>query len=204
MGVVFFLCLVTITPFAVGPDQALLARIGPAILWIAALLATLLGLDRLFQADAEDGSLDLFLTSETPLELIVLVKCLAHWLLTGLPLVAASPIFGLMLGLAPDGLGARRALAARRDAGADPARRDRRGADGEPAPRRAAAGGADPAAGGAGADFRRGGRGRSGRRLQDAVSDPLRPDARRRGAHALRRRGGAAARREIEAPHRLA
>ena len=72
MGVVFFLCLVTVTPFAVGPDQALLARIGPAILWIAALLATLLGLDRLFQADAEDGSLDLFLTSETPLELIVL------------------------------------------------------------------------------------------------------------------------------------
>ncbi len=101
MGVVFFLCLVTITPFAVGPDQTLLARIGPAILWIAALLATLLGLDRLLQADAEDGSLDLFLTSETPLELIVLVKCLAHWLLTGLPLVAASPIFGLMLGLAP-------------------------------------------------------------------------------------------------------
>jgi heme exporter protein B len=99
MGVVFFLCLVTITPFAVGPDQALLARIGPAILWIAALLATLLGLDRLFQADAEDGSLDLFLMSETPLELIVLVKAAAHWLLTGLPLVAASPIFGLMLGL---------------------------------------------------------------------------------------------------------
>ena len=59
----------------------------------------MLGLDRLFQADAEDGSLDLFLLSETPLELIVLVKCLAHWLLTGLPLVAASPFFGLMLGL---------------------------------------------------------------------------------------------------------
>lgn len=104
MGVVFFLCLVTVTPFAVGPDQALLARIGPAILWIAALLATLLGLDRLFQGDADDGSLDLFLMSETPLELIVLVKCLAHWLLTGLPLVAASPIFGLMLGLQPSEL----------------------------------------------------------------------------------------------------
>jgi heme exporter protein B len=106
MGVVFFLCLVTITPFAVGPDQALLARIGPAILWIAALLATLLGLDRLFQADAEDGSLDLLLMSETPLELTVLVKCLAHWLLTGLPLVAASPFFGLMLGLDARALGA--------------------------------------------------------------------------------------------------
>ncbi len=105
MGVVFFLCLVTITPFAVGPDLKLLARIGPAILWIAALLATLLGLDRLFQADADDGSLDLFFLSDTPLELIVLVKCLAHWLLTGLPLVAASPVFGLMLGLPPDALG---------------------------------------------------------------------------------------------------
>lgn len=105
MGVVFFLCLVAITPFAIGPDQALLARIGPAVLWISALLATLLGLDRLFQSDAEDGSLDLFLMSETPLELIVLVKCLAHWLLTGLPLVAASPIFGLMLGLNPKALG---------------------------------------------------------------------------------------------------
>ncbi len=99
MGVVFFLCLVAVTPFAVGPDLALLARIGPAILWIAALLATLLGLDRLFQAEAEDGSLDLLTMSDTPLEWIVLVKCLAHWLLTGLPLVLASPLFGLMLGI---------------------------------------------------------------------------------------------------------
>lgn len=99
LGVVLFLILVTLTPFAVGPDLALLARIAPAMLWIAGLLATLLGLDRLFQADHEDGSLDLLLTSGTPLELIVLVKCLAHWLLTGLPLVAAAPFFGLMLAL---------------------------------------------------------------------------------------------------------
>jgi heme exporter protein B len=106
MGVVFFLCLVAITPFAVGPDLMLLAKIGPAILWISALLATLLGLDRLFQADTEDGSLDLILMSDTPLELTVLVKCLAHWLLTGLPLVAASPFFGLMLGLDPRALAA--------------------------------------------------------------------------------------------------
>jgi heme exporter protein B len=104
MGVIFFLCLVVITPFAVGPDQVLLARIGPAILWISALLATLLGLDRLFQAEAEDGSLDLILMSDTPLELVVLCKCLAHWLLTGLPLVVASPVFGLMLGLDPRAL----------------------------------------------------------------------------------------------------
>ena len=104
MGVVFFLCLVAITPFAIGPDMALLGRIGPAILWIAALLATLLGLDRLFQADSDDGSLDLLFMSETPMELIVVVKCLAHWLLTGLPLVVASPIFGLMLGIDPAAL----------------------------------------------------------------------------------------------------
>lgn len=99
LGVVFFLILVTLTPFAVGPDLALLARIAPAILWIAGLLATLLGLDRLFQADHEDGSLDLLLMSAAPLELTVLVKCLAHWVLTGLPLVLAAPFFGLMLAL---------------------------------------------------------------------------------------------------------
>ncbi len=97
MGVVFFLTLVTITPFAVGPDPDLLARIGPAMLWISALLASLLGLDRLFQADAEDGSLDLFHLSQTPLELAVLVKCAAHWVTAGLPLVVAAPVLGLML-----------------------------------------------------------------------------------------------------------
>jgi heme exporter protein B len=104
LGVVFFLILVTLTPFAIGPDLALLGRIAPAMLWISALLATLLGLDRLFQADHEDGSLDLILTSRASLELIVLTKCLAHWLLTGLPLVLAAPFFGLMLGLPVDRL----------------------------------------------------------------------------------------------------
>ncbi|WP_091685216.1 heme exporter protein CcmB [Methylocapsa palsarum] len=105
LGVVFFLILVTLTPIAVGPDLALLAKIAPAMLWIGALLACLLGLDRLFQADFEDGSLDLFLLSGTPLELIVLTKCLAHWALTGLPLVAAAPFFGLMLALPANELG---------------------------------------------------------------------------------------------------
>jgi heme exporter protein B len=99
LGVVFFLILVTLSAFAIGPDQVLLGKVAPAILWISGLLATLLGLDRLFQADHEDGSLDLLLTSGTPLELIVLVKCLAHWILTGLPLAAAAPFFGLMLDL---------------------------------------------------------------------------------------------------------
>src|SRR5438552_12502639 len=80
LGVVFFLILVTLSAFAVGPDLALLGKIAPAILWISGLLATLLGLDRLFQSDHDDGSLDLLLTSGTSLELIVLVKCLAHWI----------------------------------------------------------------------------------------------------------------------------
>ena len=101
VGAVFFLILVSIMPFALGPDLRLLAKLGPAILWIAALLSTLLGLDRLFQADADDGSLDLFMMTSTPLELVVLVKCAAHWTLTALPLVAAAPLLGLMLGLEP-------------------------------------------------------------------------------------------------------
>ena len=104
MGVVFFLILVSLTPFAIGPDLNLLSRIGPAILWIAALLATLLGLDRLFQADADDGSLDLFMMSSTPLELVVLAKCAAHWTLTALPLIVAAPLLGLTLGMEPTAL----------------------------------------------------------------------------------------------------
>lgn len=106
MGVVFFLIMVTVTPFAIGPDLALLARIGPALLWIAALLATLLGLDRLFQADHDDGSLDAMLCADLPMELVVAVKCVAHWTTTGLPLVIAAPLFGLMLALDGPALGA--------------------------------------------------------------------------------------------------
>jgi len=102
VGLIFFLILVTIQPFGVGPDLALLSRIAPAVLWTGALLATLLALDRLFQADEEDGSLDLLVASGRSLELIVAVKCLAHWAASVAPLVLASPLFGIMLGL--DGL----------------------------------------------------------------------------------------------------
>jgi len=91
-------------PFALGPDLNLLARIGPAILWLAAVLATLIGLDRLFQADEEDGSLDLMLASPLPLELVVLAKVLAHWLTTGLPLALAAPLFGLLVALTPQAM----------------------------------------------------------------------------------------------------
>ncbi len=99
IGAVFFLILVTIMPFALGPDLKLLARIGPAILWIAALLAALLGLDRLFQGDSDDGSLDVLVNASLPLELVVLVKCAAHWATSALPLVIVSPLFGLMLAM---------------------------------------------------------------------------------------------------------
>lgn len=104
-GAVFFLILVAIMPFAIGPDLNLLARIGPAILWIAALLSTLLGLDRLFQGEEEDGSLDLLVNARLPLEVVVLVKCVAHWTASALPLVVVSPLFGLMLALDARALG---------------------------------------------------------------------------------------------------
>jgi heme exporter protein B len=100
-GVLFFLIVVTLMPFAIGPDLGLLARIGPAILWLGALLASLLALDRLIAADYEDGSLDLILTARTPLELALAAKALAHWLTTGLPLVIASPVLALFLDLEP-------------------------------------------------------------------------------------------------------
>jgi heme exporter protein B len=99
MGVLFFLIVVILVPFAIGPDPVLLARIGPAILWIGALLASLLALDRLLTADYEDGSLDLILTGQSSLELAVAIKAAAHWLTTGLPLVVAVPLLGLFLNL---------------------------------------------------------------------------------------------------------
>ena len=101
IGVLFFVVVVTLTPFAVGPDLALLKRIGPAILWLAALLASLLALDRLFASDHEDGSLDLILTGGSPLELVIAAKGLAHWLTTAIPLIVAAPLIGLLLDIEP-------------------------------------------------------------------------------------------------------
>ncbi len=98
-GVLFFLAVVVIFPFAIGPDTKLLAQLGPAILWIGALLASLLGLERLFTQDREDGSLDLMVMQAHPLALVIFVKAVAHWLASGLPLVLASPLFGLMLNM---------------------------------------------------------------------------------------------------------
>jgi len=101
IGVLFFVVVVTLTPFAIGPDLALLKRIGPAILWLAALLASLLALDRLFASDHEDGSLDLILTGRAPLELVIAAKGLAHWLTTAVPLIVAAPLIGLLLNIEP-------------------------------------------------------------------------------------------------------
>jgi heme exporter protein B len=97
MGALFFLIVVSMMPFAIGPDLNLLAKIGPAILWLGALLASLLSLDRLFATDYEDGSLDLLMMGRMPLELAVAAKAIAHWLTTSLPLVIIAPVLGLML-----------------------------------------------------------------------------------------------------------
>jgi heme exporter protein B len=101
MGVLFFLAVVTLVPFALGPDLALLGRVGPAILWLGALLASLLALDRLFADDQADGSLDLLLLGRAPLELVIAAKGAAHWITTGLPLVIVSPLLGVLLNLEP-------------------------------------------------------------------------------------------------------
>lgn len=101
VGLIFFLAVVTVVPFGIGPDLNLLARIGPAVLWIAALLASLLGLDRLFGADREDGTLDLYFVSARSLTIYVLGHTAGHWLATGLPIVLAAPVLGILLNLEP-------------------------------------------------------------------------------------------------------
>ncbi|WP_126977366.1 heme exporter protein CcmB [Frigidibacter oleivorans] len=106
LGLAFFLIVTALVPFGVGPEGGTLARIAPGILWVGALLACLLSLDRIFALDFEDGSLDLLATAPIPLEAVVAVKSLAHWLTTGLPLVLAAPVFGLLLNLPGPGYGA--------------------------------------------------------------------------------------------------
>ena len=90
MVVLFFVLTGALFPFGIGPEPNILARIAPGIIWVTALLAVLLSLERLFLADYEDGALELMALSPTPLTLVVLAKALAHWLTTGLPLIAAK------------------------------------------------------------------------------------------------------------------
>lgn len=103
--VLFFVIVGAIVPFAVGPDQALLAAIAPGIVWIAAFLAMLLGLDRLFRPDHEDGSLVLLRHAQLPMSAIVVAKLIAHWLVSALPLLLASPILALLLAMDLDTFG---------------------------------------------------------------------------------------------------
>jgi heme exporter protein B len=103
LGLAFFLIVVVLVPFGVGPESALLAVIAPGILWLGALLSCLLSLDRIFALDWEDGSLDLLATAPLPMEGLVSLKALAHWLTTGVPLVLASPLFALLLSLPVEG-----------------------------------------------------------------------------------------------------
>ena len=105
MGALFYFTVVAMMPFAIGPDLNLLARIGPAILWLGALLASLLALDRLFATDHDDGSLDLLMMGAMPLELAVAAKAIAHWLTTALPLIVITPVLGLMLNIEMSAMG---------------------------------------------------------------------------------------------------
>ena len=103
LALAFFLIVVVLVPFSVGPETELLSRIAPGVLWLGALLACLLSLDRLLALDFEDGTLDLLVTAPLPLEAALSVKALAHWITTGLPLVLAAPVLGVMLNFPPSG-----------------------------------------------------------------------------------------------------
>lgn len=103
LGVAFFLTVGALMPLGIGPKPELLSAVAPGIIWVLAALTALLSLDRLFQADFEDGSLDQIALGPLPMWLVVLAKTTAHWLTTGLPLAAAAPLLGLLLGLQPQG-----------------------------------------------------------------------------------------------------
>lgn len=105
MGLVFFGLFVTVIPFGIGPDMAELRLLGPAILWLGALLALMLTLDRLFQADYDTGALAILAHGPLPLAAVVFVKALAHWLSNALPIVIAAPLFSLFLNLEARAIG---------------------------------------------------------------------------------------------------
>lgn len=103
LGLTFFLTVGALMPLGIGPEPQLLSKIAPGLIWVLAVLTALLTLDRIFQADFEDGSLDQIALGELPVWLCVFAKVLAHWLTTGLPLCLFAPLMGLLFGLAPDG-----------------------------------------------------------------------------------------------------
>lgn len=103
LGLAFFLVLTVLVPLGTGPEPAMLRAMAPGILWVGALLACLLSLDRIFALDWEDGSLDLLATAPLPLEGVVALKAFAHWLTTGLPLTLIAPGLAVLLNLGPEG-----------------------------------------------------------------------------------------------------
>ncbi|MCY4152776.1 MAG: heme exporter protein CcmB [Aestuariivita sp.] len=103
LGVAFFLIFVMLVPFSIGSQSDLLRAVAPGLLWLAALLSCLLSLERILSLDWEDGSLELLATAPLPLEAVALIKAFAHWLTTGLPLIACAPIVGVLLNLEPQG-----------------------------------------------------------------------------------------------------
>jgi heme exporter protein B len=103
VAMVFFVIAATLFPLGVGPESALLERIAPGVLWVCALLATMLSLDRMFQDDYDDGSLEVIALGPLPLEMVVLAKVLAHWLTTGLPLIIAAPALAILLNMSTQG-----------------------------------------------------------------------------------------------------
>lgn len=105
LAIGFFLVVVVLLPLGLGPDPKLLQKISGGALWIALLLAMLLSLDRIFQPDYEDGSLEIMMLGPLPAELIVLAKTTAHWITTGLPLVIAAPVLGVLLNLTSEAFG---------------------------------------------------------------------------------------------------
>lgn len=105
LAAAFFVITVTMIPFGVGPETRLLARIAGGVVWVAALLSVLLSLDRLFQADYEDGSLDMLALSPLPMEAVVLAKCIAHWLTTSLPLICVAPVLAIIMNMPAAGFG---------------------------------------------------------------------------------------------------
>lgn len=102
---VFFIVIASLFPLGVGPESALLLRMAPGVLWVSALLAAMLSLQRMFASDYADGSLEQMLLSSTPLALLVAAKALSHFLLSGLPLVLVAPVLGLQFGLDGPALG---------------------------------------------------------------------------------------------------
>ncbi len=202
-AVLFFVLAGALFPLAIGPAPEVLARLAPGVVWVCALLAALLPLDRLFGADGEDGSLDQLLLCGLPAAAVALAKALAHWLVTGLPLLLAAGPLALMLRMDPAVLPALLAgllpgtavLSLLGTHGG----RDRAGR----AARRRAAAAAAAAAGDAGADLRRRGSRRGGQRPDAASAPPAALRAARRGAAALPAGGGGgpAGRRRLSHPH---